>query len=55
MIIIRPIKNSDQEDLYRIAIDSGHGFTSLPVNDLLLQQRISHAEESFSKEVSQAG
>ncbi|PKI13834.1 arginine N-succinyltransferase [Colwellia sp. 12G3] len=55
MIIVRPIKKSDLKALYRIAVDSGHGFTSLPVNEQLLGQRISHAEESFSKEVSQAG
>ncbi|AAZ24234.1 MULTISPECIES: arginine N-succinyltransferase [Colwellia] len=55
MIIVRPIKTSDLKALYQIAIDSGHGFTSLPVNEQLLQQRISLAEESFSKEVSQAG
>ena len=55
MIIVRPIKKSDLKALHQIAIDSGHGFTSLPVNEQLLQQRISLAEESFSKEVSQAG
>ncbi|PKG82562.1 arginine N-succinyltransferase [Colwellia sp. 75C3] len=55
MIIVRPIKKSDQKALYRIAVDSGHGFTSLPVNDQLLQQRINHAEESFAKEVTEAG
>lgn len=55
MIIVRPIKKSDLKALHRIAVDSGHGFTSLPVNEPLLQQRISLAEESFAKEVTQAG
>ncbi len=55
MIIVRPIKKSDLEALYQIAIDSGHGFTSLPVNEELLQQRINHAEVSFAKEVTKAG
>ncbi|ALO33720.1 arginine N-succinyltransferase [Colwellia sp. MT41] len=55
MIIVRPIKKSDLKALYRIAEDSGHGFTSLPVNEKLLQQRIKHAEESFAKDVKEAG
>jgi arginine N-succinyltransferase len=55
MIIVRPIKKSDLAALHQIAIDSGHGFTSLPVNEELLQQRINHAEVSFAKEVTQAG
>ena len=49
MIIVRPIKKSDLEALHQIAIDSGHGFTSLPVNEQLLQQRINHTEASFAK------
>jgi arginine N-succinyltransferase len=55
MIIVRPIKKSDLKALHRIAVESGHGFTSLPVNEPLLQRRINHAEESFCKKVSQAG
>ena len=55
MIIVRPIQQSDLKALHRIAIESGHGFTSLPVNEKLLQQRINHAEESFNKAVTQAG
>ena len=55
MIIIRPIKMTDYDDLYRIAIESGHGFTSLPVNEDILKKRIAHSEESFKIPVSQAG
>ena len=55
MIIIRPIKMTDYDDLYRIAIESGHGFTSLPVNEDILKKRISHSEESFKAQVEQAG
>jgi len=55
MIIVRPIKKDDLKSLYQIAVDSGHGFTSLPVNEQLLQQRINKAEESFAKDVSQPG
>lgn len=55
MIIIRPIRDGDYDALHRIAIESGHGFTSLPVNEELLKRRISHAEVSFNNEVSQPG
>lgn len=55
MIIIRPIRHSDYDSLHRIAIESGHGFTSLPVNETLLKSRIERAEASFSKHVTQPG
>lgn len=55
MIIIRPIKATDYNDLHRIAIDSGHGFTSLPVNEGMLKKRISHSEESFHLQVNEPG
>lgn len=55
MIIIRPIQMSDYLDLHRIAVESGHGFTSLPVNEELLKKRISHSEVSFSKAATQPG
>ena len=55
MIIIRPIQTSDYDSLHRIAIESGHGFTSLPVNESLLKKRIAHSEDSFNKDVSQPG
>ncbi|MFD2167513.1 arginine N-succinyltransferase [Thalassotalea euphylliae] len=55
MVIIRPIQASDYDALHRIAIESGHGFTSLPVNEELLKKRITHSEESFAKQVTQPG
>jgi len=55
MIIIRPIQQRDYDALYRMAVESGHGFTSLPVNDELLNKRILHSEASFKKTVTQAG
>lgn len=51
MQILRPIKNTDFAALKQIAIESGHGFTSLPVDDNLLQDKISRSENSFSKHV----
>ncbi|NQY65615.1 MAG: arginine N-succinyltransferase [Alteromonadaceae bacterium] len=55
MIIIRPIQNSDYDSLHRIAVESGHGFTSLPVNEELLKNRISRVQTSFEKTVTQPG
>ncbi|MBE1300930.1 MAG: arginine N-succinyltransferase [Alteromonadaceae bacterium] len=55
MMIIRPIRSDDYPVLFEIAKESGVGFTSLPVNEAILRAKISHAEESFSKDVSQPG
>jgi arginine N-succinyltransferase len=55
MIIVRPIKKNDLPALQKIAVDSGHGFTSLPVNEALLEQRISRAESSFCQFVEEPG
>lgn len=55
MMVIRPIRADDYPALYDIAVESGHGFTSLPVNDELLMRKISRSELSFSKNVSGPG
>jgi arginine N-succinyltransferase len=55
MIIIRPIETSDYTDLHRIAIESGHGFTSLPVNEKILKERITRSETSFVDGITEAG
>ncbi|UJF21751.1 arginine N-succinyltransferase [Shewanella sp. OMA3-2] len=52
MLIIRPIRAGDYQALYDIAVESGHGFTSLPVNEELLRSKIARAETSFSKDVN---
>lgn len=51
MLIIRPIRSSDFDALYQIAVESGHGFTSLPVNEDLLKRKIARSEASFIKAV----
>lgn len=51
MLIIRPIRASDFPALRCIAEESGHGFTSLPVNDELLTRKIARSEASFAKAV----
>jgi len=55
MIIVRPIQASDYDALYQIAVDSGHGFTSLPVNEDLLRNKINHSEDSFKTSPQQPG
>ena len=55
MIIIRPINASDYDSLHQIAIESGHGFTSLPVSESLLKNKISRSEKSFESEVTKPG
>ncbi|WP_068547872.1 arginine N-succinyltransferase [Thalassotalea crassostreae] len=49
MIIIRPIRSSDYDALHQIAIESGHGFTSLPVNEEQLINRINRATQAVHK------
>lgn len=55
MKIIRPIQSSDYPALHEIAVESGHGFTSLPVNEELLRKRINSSEQSFATDVAQPG
>lgn len=55
MLVIRPIQSSDFAALRQIAEESGPGFTSLPVNDGRLQQKIAHSESSFAQSVEQPG
>ncbi|ART80980.1 arginine N-succinyltransferase [Oceanisphaera avium] len=49
MLVIRPIAQQDFPTLKQFAIESGHGFTSLPVNDALLQRKIDSSLAAFSE------
>ncbi|MCG9728620.1 arginine N-succinyltransferase [Shewanella sp. Isolate13] len=51
MLVIRPIRSTDFDALYQIAEESGHGFTSLPVNADLLRSKIARVEASFTKQI----
>ncbi|WP_125718217.1 arginine N-succinyltransferase [Pseudoalteromonas rubra] len=53
MQVLRPISEKDFAALKTIAIESGHGFTSLPVDDDLLSSKIARSEKSFAKTVVQ--
>ena len=50
MMIIRPIRQSDYPALLKIAEESGHGFTSLPVDESLLKSKIETSEKAFLSE-----
>ena len=52
MLVLRPITKDDFAALKEVAKASGHGFTSLPVCDDLLESKINRAVESFEKDVS---
>ena len=49
MLVIRPIGPQDQDALYQIAVDSGVGFTSLPINRDVLNEKIARSVASFAK------
>jgi len=55
MMIIRPIRQDDFSALHEIAQESGIGFTSLPVNEALLKNKIDKAESAFMSQVSSPG
>lgn len=55
MLIIRPIEARDYAALFEIAQESGIGFTSLPVNEALIQQKIDLAQAAFQAQPSQPG
>lgn len=50
-MIIRPVQPSDLEALYRIAEESGPGFTSLMPDRDALARKIEHARDSFARNV----
>ncbi|WP_396588840.1 arginine N-succinyltransferase [Bermanella sp. R86510] len=53
-LVLRPITHQDSEALKQIAIESGHGFTSLPVDDDVLTRKILRTEMSVAKNVTHA-
>ncbi|NVK24373.1 MAG: arginine N-succinyltransferase [Gammaproteobacteria bacterium] len=55
MIIIRPIREQDFSGLKNIAIDSGSGFTSLPVDDKRLEDKIHCSVQSTEQAFSTRG
>ncbi len=55
MLVVRPIKLSDYDAPYTCAVESGHGFTSLPVNEELLTNRITILNTALRKQTTEPG
>lgn len=55
MMVVRPIRANDYPALYQMAVESGHGFTSLPVNEELLMRKINRSVSAFAKTVIAPG
>lgn len=55
MQVLRPITTDDFAALTQIAVESGHGFTSLPQNDDVLRDKIETAEDSFNRCIDKPG
>ncbi|MBU2873788.1 arginine N-succinyltransferase [Marinobacter salexigens] len=49
MLVIRPLKETDLEDLYAMAQKAGKGLTTLPADRDLLQRKIAHAQQTFNQ------
>jgi arginine N-succinyltransferase len=49
MLIIRPLQESDLEDLFAMAQNAGKGLTSLPADKALLQRKVELARETFEQ------
>lgn len=47
-LLIRPATSSDVEDFYELARLAGAGFTSLPVNEDILAERLAATERAFA-------
>ncbi|CZF80374.1 arginine N-succinyltransferase [Grimontia sp. AD028] len=55
MLVIRPIRETDFDALMLCAEESGHGFTSLPVDETLIKGRIDHSLDSFARNAQAPG
>ncbi|SRR5690554_319846 len=49
MLLIRPLQDSDLDDLYAMAGNAGNGLTTLPADRELLQSKIDRARDSFGQ------
>ncbi|RKF21332.1 arginine N-succinyltransferase [Alginatibacterium sediminis] len=55
MLFIRPIQSKDFQALLQMSVESGVGFTSLPVDEPLLREKINHSIKSFAGDAKTAG
>ncbi|MBQ0832074.1 arginine N-succinyltransferase [Marinobacter sp.] len=49
MLVIRPLQQTDLDDLYAMAQKAGKGLTTLPADRDLLQRKINLAQETFNQ------
>ena len=49
MLLIRPLKNDDLDDLYAMAEKAGKGLTTLPADRDMLQRKIDLAQAAFNE------
>ncbi|MDV3502582.1 arginine N-succinyltransferase [Marinobacter sp. M-5] len=49
MLVIRPLLETDLDDLYVMAQNAGKGLTTLPADRALLERKINHARETFNQ------
>lgn len=55
MLVIRPIQETDYPALLQMAVSSGIGFTSLPVDEPLLREKLAHSIRSFASDINHPG
>ncbi|RMH43944.1 MAG: arginine N-succinyltransferase [Gammaproteobacteria bacterium] len=55
MVVVRPAQLDDVETMYQLALEAGHGLTTLPANRERLTQKVLHSQASFDKSVQAAG
>ncbi|MBD65719.1 MAG: arginine N-succinyltransferase [Halobacteriovoraceae bacterium] len=55
MFVIRPIKPEDIDQLMQLLSVSGHGLTSLPKDEKIIQKKITQSTKSFDPEVEAPG
>ncbi|GGB19724.1 arginine N-succinyltransferase [Agarivorans gilvus] len=55
MLVIRPIQETDYPALLQMAVSSGIGFTSLPVDEPLLREKLAHSIRSFASDIDHPG
>ncbi len=53
LTVFRPVKESDLEDIYQLALGAGIGLTTLPKNKEELSLKVERSIQSFAKENSQ--
>lgn len=55
MMLIRPVRLTDLDELERLAVESGPGMTNLPPDRELLEQKIRSSMDSFAQTISAPG